>query len=97
MAYCVKMLIINVSPYLRWAVIIGSTAVLRTIITVPLAIYQNKVIAEIELRQPTVSMMTEALKHRVVAECRKLGVTAYEADRVFKKRVGYRYMYAHSN
>lgn len=71
----------------RWAVIIGSTAALRSVITVPLAIHQNKLIAEIELRQPTVSMMTEALKHRVVSECRRLGVSADEADKLFKKRV----------
>lgn len=69
-----------------WAVVIGSTAVLRSIITVPLAIHQNKLIAEIELRQPTVSMMTEALKHRVAGECRRSGVSADEADRLFKKR-----------
>ena len=67
--------------------IIGSTAVLRSIVTVPLAIHQNKLIAEIELRQPTISMMTEALKHRVVGECRKSGVSADEADKLFKKRV----------
>ena len=60
---------------------------LRSIITVPLAIHQNKLIAEIELHQPTVSMMTEALKHRVVSECRRSGVSADEADRLFKKRV----------
>ncbi|KAM7429708.1 Cytochrome c oxidase assembly protein cox18 [Porites harrisoni] len=69
-----------------WAVIIGSTAALRSVITVPLAIHQNKLIAEIELRQPTVSMMTEALKHRVVSECRRLSVSADEADKLFKKR-----------
>ena len=31
--------------------------------------------------------MTEALKHRVVSECRRLGVSADEADKLFKKRV----------
>lgn len=77
----------NTVPCYRWAVIIGSTAFLRSIVTVPLAIHQNKLIAEIELHQPTISMMTEALKHRVVGECRKSGVSADEADRLFKKRV----------
>jgi len=51
-----------------------------------MAVHQNKLIAEIELRQPTVSMMTEALKHRVVGECRRSGVPATEADKLFKKR-----------
>ena len=31
--------------------------------------------------------MTEALKHRVVSECRRQGVSADEADKLFKKRV----------
>ena len=72
----------------RWAVIIGCTAVLRSMITLPLAIHQNKLIAEIELHQPTISMMTEALKHRVVGECQRSGVSADKADKLFKKRVG---------
>lgn len=72
----------------RWAVIIGSTAVLRSMITLPLAIHQNKLIAQIELHQPTISMMTEALKHRVVGECQRSGVSADKADKLFKKRVG---------
>ncbi|XP_068704826.1 cytochrome c oxidase assembly protein COX18, mitochondrial-like [Montipora foliosa] len=69
-----------------WAVIIGSTAVLRSVTTVPLAVHQNKLIAKIELHQPTVSMMTEALKHRVVGECRRSGLPADRADKLFKKR-----------
>ena len=71
----------------RWAVIIGSTAVLRSVTTVPLAVHQNKLIAKIELHQPTVSMMTEALKHTVVGECRRSGLPADRADKLFKKRV----------
>ncbi|XP_074618316.1 cytochrome c oxidase assembly protein COX18, mitochondrial-like [Acropora palmata] len=69
-----------------WAVIVGSTAVLRSMITLPLAIHQHKLIAQIELHQPTISMMTEALKHRVVGECQRSGVSADKADKLFKKR-----------
>ncbi|KAK2568346.1 Cytochrome c oxidase assembly protein COX18 [Acropora cervicornis] len=74
------------SSNILWAVIIGCTAVLRSMITLPLAIHQNKLIAEIELHQPTISMMTEALKHRVVGECQRSGVSADKADKLFKKR-----------
>ena len=73
---------------LRWAVIVGSTLVLRSMITVPLAVHQNKLLAEIELRQPTINMMAEALKHRVAGECHRLNVPADEANRKLIKQVG---------
>ena len=71
----------------RWTVIIGSTTVLRSIVTIPLAIHQNKLIAKIELHQPTISIMTEALKHRVAGESRRIGRSADGADKQFKKQV----------
>ncbi|XP_078366701.1 cytochrome c oxidase assembly protein COX18, mitochondrial-like isoform X2 [Oculina patagonica] len=69
-----------------WAVIVGSTVVLRSIVTVPLAVHQNKLIAKIELSQSTLHMMTEALKQRVAGECRRLNMSAEEADREFRKK-----------
>lgn len=68
-----------------WAVIVGSTVVLRSIVTVPLAVHQNKLLTTIELSQPTLQMMTEALKMRVVGECRRMNLSAEEADRRFRK------------
>ncbi|KAJ7381136.1 Cytochrome c oxidase assembly protein cox18, mitochondrial [Desmophyllum pertusum] len=55
-------------------------------ITVPLAVHQNKLLAEIELRQPTINMMAEALKHRVAGECHRLNVPADEANRKLIKQ-----------
>lgn len=72
---------------IRWAVIVGSTVILRSIVTVPLAVHQNKLIAKIELSQSTLHMMTEALKQRVAGECRRLNMSAEEADREFRKQV----------
>lgn len=68
--------------------IVGSTVALRSIVTVPLAIYHNKLLAEIEMRQPTISMMTEALKHRVVGECRRSNQPPEEAERQYLRKVG---------
>lgn len=68
--------------------IVGSTVALRSIVTVPLAIYQNKLLAEIEMHQPTISMMTEALKHRVVGECRRSNQPPEEAERQYLRKVG---------
>ncbi|XP_032228236.1 cytochrome c oxidase assembly protein COX18, mitochondrial isoform X2 [Nematostella vectensis] len=69
-----------------WATIIGVTVVLRTCITLPLAIRQNKLVAKIELLQPTLQMMTEALKHREAVECKRAGKTVEEFEKRFKKK-----------
>ena len=55
--------------------------------TVPLAVQQNKLITTIELSQPTLQMMTEALKQRVAGECRRMNLSAEDADRKFRKEV----------
>ena len=55
--------------------------------TVPLAVHQNKLLTTIELSQPTLHMMTEALKMRVVGECRRMNLPAEEADRKFRREV----------
>lgn len=55
--------------------------------TVPLAVHQNKLITTIELSQPTLEMMTEALKQRVAGECRRMNLSAEEADLKFRKEV----------
>ena len=56
-------------------------------ITLPLAVYQNKLITRIELLQPTLKELTEALKHRVTVESRKEGLSSEAANKVFKKKV----------
>jgi len=56
-------------------------------VTVPLAVHQNKLITTIELSQPTLQLMTEALKQRVVGEGRRMNLSAEEADRKFRKEV----------
>lgn len=70
-----------------WAVILYSTAVLRTLITLPLAVHQNKVLARMELLQPTIKEYSEAIKHRVVGRCRREGLPVDEANRKYKKEV----------
>ena len=60
--------------------------------TVPLAVHQNKLLTTIELSQPTLQMMTEALKMRVVGECRRMNQSAEEADRKFRKEVSVLYL-----
>ena len=57
-----------------WAVIVGSTVALRCVITLPLAIQQNKLIARVELLWPTIEEYKEAIKHNVVVKCRREGV-----------------------
>ena len=56
-------------------------------ITLPLAVYQNKLITSIELLQPTLKELTEALKHRVTIEGRNKGLSSQAANKIFKKQV----------
>jgi hypothetical protein len=57
------------------------------VITLPLAVHQNKLITKIELLQPTLKELTEALKHRVTVESRNKGLSSETANKVFKKQV----------
>jgi membrane protein insertase Oxa1/YidC/SpoIIIJ len=70
-----------------WGIILGLTLFLRTIITLPLAVRQNKLVAKIELLQPTLNMMSEALKHRVTVDCKRAGKTAAQFEAIYKKKV----------
>ena len=65
--------------------------------TVPLAVHQNKLLTTIELSQPTLQMMTEALKMRVVGECRRMNLSAEEADQKFRKEVSAVYLVSLEN
>ena len=71
----------------RWAVIVGSTVVLRSIVTLPLAVHQNKLLTTIELSAPTLQMMTDALKMRVYGECRRMNLSVEQAELKFRKEV----------
>ena len=70
-----------------WAVIVGTTVALRSLVTLPMAVYQNKLVAKIELLQPTLNMMTESLKHKVTVECRRAGMPVEEAENRYNKQV----------
>ena len=68
-----------------WAVILLSTGILRSVITLPLAVHQNKIIAKRELLQPTLKEYGEAIKYRVIGRCRREGLPVEEANRRMKK------------
>jgi len=71
-----------------WALIVVSTFSLRSIITLPLAIHQHKLIAKLELFQPTVAGYKEAVKHKVITNCRRENLPVEEANRRLKREVG---------
>ena len=64
-----------------WVIISGTTLLLRSALTVPLAIYQQKVVARIELLKPLISEYAEAIKHNIVVKCRREGQPVEEAER----------------
>ncbi len=70
-----------------WAVIALTTFSLRTIVTLPLAIHQSKVIAKMELLKPTIQEYQEAVKHNVIVRCRRANLPVGEANKVLMKEV----------
>ena len=76
-----------------WALIMVSTFSLRSIITLPLAIHQHKLIAKMELIQPTVAGYKEAVKHKVITQCRRANLPVEEANRRLKREVGIHLIY----
>ena len=55
--------------------------------TLPLAVYQNKIIAKIELLAPTLKEYQEAVKHNVVVRCKRANLPVEEANRRMMKEV----------
>lgn len=72
-----------------WAVIGGLTVTLRSLVTLPLAVHQNKVVTRMELLQPTLKEFSEAIKHNVVIRCRREGLPVEEANRRYRTEVCY--------
>ena len=68
-----------------WVVIVTTTFTLRALATSPLAVHQAKMAARAELLLPTLREMQEAVKHRVVTQCRREGVALEEANRRMMK------------
>ena len=74
--------------HLPWCgVIILTTIVLRSLVTLPLAIHQNKINTKMKLLMPTLKEYQEAVKHNVVTKCRREDVPYKEANRRVNKEV----------
>ena len=73
-----------------WAVILTSTVALRSCITLPLAVYQNRIIAKMELLLPTLKEYQEAVQHNLVVKCRRENLPVEEANRRITKAVRHR-------
>lgn len=61
---------------------------LRSIVTLPLAVKQNRIITHMELLQPTIKEYSEALKHNVVVKCKREGFSLEETNRRYRTEVG---------
>ena len=70
-----------------WAVIACCTVTLRSLITLPLAVHQNKMLAKMELLVPTLKEYQEAVQHNVITKCRRENVPYEIASRREKKAV----------
>ena len=70
-----------------WGVVISSTIILRLVLTLPLAVHQNRTIAKMELLLPTLKEYQEAVKHNIIVKCRRANLPVEEANRRLKKAV----------
>ena len=70
-----------------WAVIVGTTVLLRVGVTLPLAVYQMKLAARQELLVPRLKELQEIKLHNVVAQCRRANLPHTEANKRFQKEV----------
>ena len=70
-----------------WAVIACCTVTLRSLITLPLAVHQNKMLSKMELLTPTLKEYQEAVQHNIVIKCRRENVPYEVANKRVKKEV----------
>lgn len=70
-----------------WAVIACCTVALRSLITLPLAVHQNKMLAKMELLTPTLKEYQEAVQHNVIIKCRRENVPYEIANKRVQKEV----------
>ena len=74
----------NISGLPWWATIMSTTIALRVLITLPLARHQAITVAKMELVQPMISEIVEALKHNMVIRGKRMGKPPEEVNREFR-------------
>ena len=70
-----------------WCVIVSSTVLLRSVVTLPFAVHQHRLLAKMELLMPTLKEYQEAVKHNVIAKCRQENLPLEVANKRMKKEV----------
>lgn len=68
-----------------WCVIVSSTVLLRSVVTLPFAVHQHRLLAKMELLMPTLKEYQEAVKHNVIAKCRRENLPLEVANKRMKK------------
>lgn len=63
------------------------TVALRSLVTLPLAVHQNKLLVRMELLLPTLKEYQEAVKHNIIGKSRRDNVPVEEANRRMMKEV----------
>lgn len=67
-----------------WATIMSTTLLLRLLITLPLARQQAVTVSKIELLQPTINEIVEALKHNITIKGKRANKPVEEVNREFR-------------
>lgn len=70
-----------------WVVIVGTTVILRASVTLPLAIYQAKMVTKQELLLPRLKELQGVALHNIVVRCRRANLPHTEANKKYRKEV----------
>jgi hypothetical protein len=70
-----------------WFVIATSSIALRSLVSLPLAVYQQHIIARLEMLKPEMKVWTDAIKYNVAARARRDNKSLEEAQKILSREV----------
>lgn len=70
-----------------WATIVGTTLGLRLSLTLPLAVYQQRKLARLELLIPQIKQQAEQLRDQLVVQAKRQGLSRAQAEGAVQRKV----------
>lgn len=70
-----------------WAVIACCTVILRSVVTLPLAVHQEKMLAKMELLHPTLREYQVAVQHNIIVKCKRENLPVEIANKRVEREV----------
>eukprot|EP01135_Chromosphaera_perkinsii_P007702 Nk52_evm1s957 gene=Nk52_evmTU1s957 len=68
-----------------WMAIVSATFMVRPLVTLPLAVYQQRILYKMELLKPELQQWADALKYRVAVQSKKAGLSYEQYEKQLQK------------